>query len=36
MAELLPIKSYRRIPVGLDLPKLIQVQIDSFNGWVGT
>jgi DNA-directed RNA polymerase subunit beta len=30
MAELLPIKSYRRIPVGLDLPKLIQVQIDSF------
>ena len=31
MAELLPIKSYRRIPVGLDLPKLIQVQIDSFD-----
>ena len=30
MAELLPTKSYRRIPVGLDLPKLIQVQIDSF------
>ncbi|NLN70432.1 MAG: DNA-directed RNA polymerase subunit beta, partial [Chloroflexi bacterium] len=30
MAELLPIKSYRRIPVGLDLPNLIQVQIDSF------
>ena len=30
MADLLPIKSYRRIPVGLDLPKLIQVQIDSF------
>ena len=30
MAELLPIKSYRRIPVGLDLPKLIQVQIESF------
>jgi len=30
MAELLPIKSYRRIPIGLDLPKLIQVQIDSF------
>jgi DNA-directed RNA polymerase subunit beta len=31
MAELLPTKSYRRIPVGLELPKLIQVQIDSFN-----
>lgn len=31
MAELLPIKSYQRIPIGLDLPKLIQVQIDSFN-----
>jgi DNA-directed RNA polymerase subunit beta len=30
MAELLPIKSYRRIPVGFDLPKLIQVQLDSF------
>ena len=30
MAELLPTKSYRRIPVGLDLPKLIQVQLDSF------
>jgi len=30
MADLLPIKSYRRIPVGLDLPKLIQVQMDSF------
>ncbi len=30
MAELLPTKSYRRIPVGLELPKLIQVQIDSF------
>ena len=30
MAELLPIKSYRRIPVGLDLPNLIQVQLDSF------
>ena len=30
MADLLPIKSYRRIPVGLELPKLIQVQIDSF------
>ncbi len=30
MAELLPTKSYRRIPLGLDLPKLIQVQIDSF------
>lgn len=31
MAELLPTKSYRRIPIGFDLPKLIQVQIDSFN-----
>jgi DNA-directed RNA polymerase subunit beta len=31
MAELLPTKSYRRIPVGLELPQLIQVQIDSFN-----
>ncbi|MBW6466549.1 MAG: DNA-directed RNA polymerase subunit beta [Brevefilum sp.] len=30
MAELLPTKSYRRIPVGLGLPKLIQVQTDSF------
>ncbi|MDY6847397.1 MAG: DNA-directed RNA polymerase subunit beta, partial [Chloroflexota bacterium] len=30
MADLLPIKSYTRIPVGLDLPKLIQVQMDSF------
>jgi len=30
MADLLPIKSYRRIPIGLELPKLIQVQIDSF------
>jgi DNA-directed RNA polymerase subunit beta len=30
MAELLPTKSYRRIPVGLGLPKLIQVQLDSF------
>ncbi len=30
MAELLPVKSYRRIPVGLELPKLIQVQIESF------
>jgi len=30
MADLLPVKSYRRIPVGLDLPKLIQVQMDSF------
>ena len=30
MAELLPTKSYRRIPVGLELPKLIQVQMDSF------
>ncbi len=30
MADLMPIKSYRRIPVGLELPKLIQVQIDSF------
>jgi len=31
MAELLPTKSYQRIPVGLELPKLIQVQMDSFN-----
>jgi len=30
MADLLPTKSYRRIPVGLELPKLIQVQMDSF------
>ncbi len=30
MAELLPIKSYQRIPVGLGLPNLIQVQLDSF------
>lgn len=30
MAELLPTKSYRRIPVGLEFPKLIQVQMDSF------
>ncbi len=30
MANLLPTKSYRRIPVGLELPKLIQVQMDSF------
>ncbi len=30
MADLLPIKSYRRIPVGMDLPQLIQVQLDSF------
>ncbi|MGI6741108.1 MAG: DNA-directed RNA polymerase subunit beta [Brevefilum sp.] len=30
MADLMPIKSYRRIPVALELPKLIQVQLDSF------
>ena len=30
MAELLPTKSYRRIPIGLELPQLIQVQMDSF------
>ena len=30
MAELLPPKSYARINVGFDLPKLIQVQLDSF------
>ncbi len=30
MADLLPTKSYARIDVGLELPKLIQVQIDSF------
>ena len=30
MADLMPIKSYQRIPVALELPKLIQVQLDSF------
>ena len=30
MADLMPPKSYARIPVGLDMPKLIQVQLDSF------
>ena len=30
MANLMPTKSYRRIPVGLELPQLIQVQMDSF------
>ncbi len=30
MADLLPTKSYARIDVGLELPKLIQVQMDSF------
>jgi DNA-directed RNA polymerase subunit beta len=30
MADLLPVKSYARIDVGLELPKLIQVQMDSF------
>ena len=30
MADVMPPKSYARIPVGLELPKLIQVQLDSF------
>ena len=30
MADLMPVKSYRRIPVGLELPQLIQVQLESF------
>ncbi len=30
MADLMPTKSYRRIQVGLELPQLIQVQMDSF------
>jgi len=30
MADLMPPKSYARIPVGLGMPKLIQVQLDSF------
>ncbi|MCJ7693961.1 MAG: DNA-directed RNA polymerase subunit beta, partial [Anaerolineaceae bacterium] len=30
MADLLPPKSYARFSVGLDLPKLIQIQLDSF------
>jgi DNA-directed RNA polymerase subunit beta len=30
MASVLPRKSYARIPVTLDLPKLIEVQLDSF------
>jgi DNA-directed RNA polymerase subunit beta len=31
MASVLPVKSYARIPVSLDLPKLIEVQLDSFS-----
>jgi len=30
MADVMPPKSYARIPVGLGMPKLIQVQLDSF------
>jgi len=30
MADLMPPKSYARISVGLKLPKLIQIQLDSF------
>ena len=30
MTDLMPPKSYARIPVGLELPQLIQVQLDSF------
>jgi len=30
MASSLPHKSYARIPVKLDLPNLIEVQLDSF------
>ncbi len=30
MTDLMPPKTYARIPVGLDLPQLIQVQLDSF------
>ena len=30
MASSLPQKSYARIPVKLDLPNLIEVQLDSF------
>jgi len=31
MTDLMPPKNYSRIPVGLQLPDLIQVQLDSFN-----
>ncbi|HNX45492.1 MAG TPA: DNA-directed RNA polymerase subunit beta [Anaerolineaceae bacterium] len=30
MTDLMPPKTYARIPVGLELPQLIQVQLDSF------
>lgn len=30
MTDLMPPKNYARIPVGLGLPQLIQVQLDSF------
>ena len=30
MTDLMPLKNYARIPVGLGLPQLIQVQLDSF------
>ena len=30
MTDLMPPKNYARIPVGLELPQLIQVQLDSF------
>lgn len=30
MRDLMTPKNYARIPVGLDLPQLIQVQLDSF------
>jgi len=30
MASILPEKNYARIPVSLDLPDLIEVQLDSF------
>ena len=30
MTDLMPPKTYARIPVGLELPQLIQVQLESF------
>lgn len=30
MTDLMPPKNYARIPVGLELPQLIQIQRDSF------
>ena len=30
MASVLPLKSYARIPVTLELPKLIEVQLELF------